>query len=355
MAAIDFPNAPALNQLFTASNGITYQWDGTTWVVYGTSGVISGATAAPTYDTYNTKLLLSGEWTVGDNVMQITHGKELFNRSFTALDATHPIEVDVDVPFGAGGAAVWCIAGIFIDGAANAVSQVAVVTNTQWGAFARVRWQGVIAAGPHTFSVRCGGANGQGCYINGNDSYRVGGGVQRCAMTIREIGTGVQGPPGQPGPAGGWQTGDTVLSYRTVPSVGWIIMDDGTVGDASSGATTRANADCIDLFTLLWGYAGCTIAGGKGASTAADWGAHKALGLPKVLSRLIGIGGAAGAGLNAHNPADTVGTSETPTTGGDNYSTGINPQAGGWAFANQGHGHSQVMPPTAYQKMHIKL
>ena len=35
MAAIDFPNAPAANQIFVAPNGVTYQWTGTLWLPIG--------------------------------------------------------------------------------------------------------------------------------------------------------------------------------------------------------------------------------------------------------------------------------------------------------------------------------
>lgn len=38
MAAIDFPATPTLNQLFNASNGATYQWNGTVWVPVGVGG-----------------------------------------------------------------------------------------------------------------------------------------------------------------------------------------------------------------------------------------------------------------------------------------------------------------------------
>lgn len=37
--AIDFPNTPALNDVFTADNGVNYTWDGTKWVA--TSATIS--------------------------------------------------------------------------------------------------------------------------------------------------------------------------------------------------------------------------------------------------------------------------------------------------------------------------
>ena len=32
MAAFDFPNAPALNEVWTAPNGVRYQWNGYAWV-----------------------------------------------------------------------------------------------------------------------------------------------------------------------------------------------------------------------------------------------------------------------------------------------------------------------------------
>ena len=38
MAAIDFPASPALNQVFAASTGSVYQWNGTVWVPVGVSG-----------------------------------------------------------------------------------------------------------------------------------------------------------------------------------------------------------------------------------------------------------------------------------------------------------------------------
>jgi hypothetical protein len=48
-------------------------------------------------------------------------------------------------------------------------------------------WQGVLAAGAHTFTLRCAGSPGN-CYSNGNDSGVIGGGVMRNSMTIKELG-----------------------------------------------------------------------------------------------------------------------------------------------------------------------
>jgi len=86
-----------------------------------------------------------------------------------------------------------------------------------------------------------------------------------------------------------WTTGDAKLTYKSTPDTSWVIADDGTIGDSSSGATNRANADTQALFTLLWSLPACTISGGKGASAAADYAAHKAITLPKVLGRALAI------------------------------------------------------------------
>jgi len=50
MAAIDFPASPALDQVFNASNGSTYQWNGTVWIPTGVSGsqIVMGDTPPAT-------------------------------------------------------------------------------------------------------------------------------------------------------------------------------------------------------------------------------------------------------------------------------------------------------------------
>ena len=45
-------------------------------------------------------------------------------------------------------------------------------------------------------------------------------------------------------------TGDVKITLKNVADSGWVIMNDGNIGDASSSATTRANADTQNLFTL---------------------------------------------------------------------------------------------------------
>jgi microcystin-dependent protein len=111
-------------------------------------------------------------------------------------------------------------------------------------------------------------------------------------------------------------TGDVKYTIKTVADAGWIMMDDGTIGNASSSASTRANADTEALFTLLWNnttQTNCPVSGGRGASAAADFAApaNKTIRLPQVRSRALGIAGA-GAGLTSRALAQSVG-SETHT------------------------------------------
>src|SRR5215469_3105507 len=50
----------------------------------------------------------------------------------------------------------------------------------------------------------------------------------------------------------GATTGDAKLTFKAAPDTGWVFMNDGTIGDASSGGTTRANSDTLALWTLLY-------------------------------------------------------------------------------------------------------
>ncbi len=109
-------------------------------------------------------------------------------------------------------------------------------------------------------------------------------------------------------------TGDAKITLKTVADSGWVMANDGTLGDASSGGTTRANADTQALFTLLWSNfsnTNCPVSGGRGASAAADFGAHKTIRLPQLVGRALALAGA-GAGLTARNLGDAIGA-ETVT------------------------------------------
>lgn len=59
---------------------------------------------------------------------------------------------------------------------------------------------------------------------------------------------------------GGFTTGDLKPTMKTVADPGWILVNaangvgNGTIGNAVSGATIRANADCSNLFNVLYAY-----------------------------------------------------------------------------------------------------
>ncbi len=104
-------------------------------------------------------------------------------------------------------------------------------------------------------------------------------------------------------------TGDVKLTYKTVPDSGYVLADDGSIGNATSSASNRANADTSALFTLLYDNmsdAECPVSGGRGANAAADFAADKNLTIPITLGHAIGIAGA-GSGLTARTLGDTVG------------------------------------------------
>ena len=77
----------------------------------------------------------------------------------------------------------------------------------------------------------------------------------------------------------GNKTGDMFDYLGTNAPVGWIRMNNTSIGNPSSGATQRANEDCHKLFVqLLNSYSDTVFAvlpGGRGASAAADWSANK--------------------------------------------------------------------------------
>ena len=97
---------------------------------------------------------------------------------------------------------------------------------------------------------------------------------------------------------------------------GWLFPNGTTIGDASSGAAQRADADCRGLFYHCWAEFSntvCAVSGGRGASATADFDAHKTLALPNLAGNtwigLDTLGGISDAGrLTASaNGANTAG------------------------------------------------
>lgn len=85
------------------------------------------------------------------------------------------------------------------------------------------------------------------------------------------------------------RTADIRVSMNTFQP-GWVEMDDGTIGSASSGATSRANSDTFPLYEDMWNNISDTFAPvstGRGASAIADFAANKTIALPKTLGRAL--------------------------------------------------------------------
>lgn len=107
---------------------------------------------------------------------------------------------------------------------------------------------------------------------------------------------------------GTFTTGDVKLTYKTVADSGWVMITDGTIGSATSGAT-YANANASALYAVLWNNVNNTFAPvstGRGANAAADFAANKTLSVPKLLGRALGIAGA-GASLTSRSLGQTLG------------------------------------------------
>lgn len=109
-------------------------------------------------------------------------------------------------------------------------------------------------------------------------------------------------------PQGGATTGDVQLTYKTVANPGWIIVNDGSIGSAASGATF-ASALAQPLYVLIWNNVSNTwapVPGGRGANAAADFAANKPLTMPPFLGRVPGVAGG-GSGLTARALGQTFG------------------------------------------------
>lgn len=146
------------------------------------------------------------------------------------------------------------------------------------------------------------------------------------------------------------------ISASAVPEGGFLFPNGQTIGDASSSGSARANADCQGLFLLLYAQFSntvCPVSSGRGASGAADWAAHKNIGLPNLAGRtwigLDNLGGISDAGVltATANGANTAGQTNGEAIGNESITlTVAKLPASGVAFTTNSGGvdHTHTLP-----------
>ncbi|MBR2818221.1 MAG: hypothetical protein IKE60_26400 [Reyranella sp.] len=178
--------------------------------------------------------------------------------------------------------------------------------------------------------------------------------------------------------AAAFKTGDLKPTWRSTADPGWVMVNDGTLGNASSGGTTRANADALNLFVFLYDTFNdglCPVSGGRSGNATNDFNANKTILVPKMLGRAIGVAGG-GAGLTYRAPGSTVGEenhqltiAEMPNhyhspilspngagSSGDPLSSGGGgPIVGSPTSSTGGDGAHNNMQPTAFVNVMAKL
>lgn len=115
-----------------------------------------------------------------------------------------------------------------------------------------------------------------------------------------------------------FSTGDGKITLKTVADSGWVMADDGTLGNDSSSAN-HLGIQYKALYKLLWNNISNTYApvvGGRGANAEADFNAAKQIFLTKAVGRALALSGTAAftSTFTADSTTDKL-TLSTGTTG----------------------------------------
>jgi microcystin-dependent protein len=147
------------------------------------------------------------------------------------------------------------------------------------------------------------------------------------------------------------------------------MLDGKTIGSAASGASARANTDCLNLYSILWNYTGLAIytsAGvltTRGASAALDFAApaNKRLALPDHSGRVMAardnlsgtargiLNGYTGPGITGGEQTHQLSLAESASHGhvvGDHVHVGAGAPPSVFAFFNAGVIVSDLVTPT---------
>lgn len=133
------------------------------------------------------------------------------------------------------------------------------------------------------------------------------------------------------------RTGSVIQSYDTDFVGGYVAMNDGTIGDGASGATTLADVTTFPLYNLLYnnvttpsGNTLCIVSGYTG-NVINDFVAHRTMQLPKALGRVFATYGT-GSGLTPRVLGEIVGEESHAMTLAElvpHHHEYIQPNAGG--------------------------
>lgn len=175
------------------------------------------------------------------------------------------------------------------------------------------------------------------------------------------------------------RTGDIKIGYYPTTPRGWVLMNDTSIGNVSSGADTEG-AYTFQLYKTLWDGVSNTwapVSSGRGATALADFLAGKTLTLPRTLGRAIAQAGT-GSGLTARDLGEWMGDQANSIVAANlpdhlhdaSPANFVNTGSGG-VFSSGGSGGStgvtggitgftsvtpfNVMQPTTFMQVYIKL
>ncbi len=110
------------------------------------------------------------------------------------------------------------------------------------------------------------------------------------------------------GVLGLFETGDVKYTFKDTATAGWLLFLGGsgtppsTIGNAASGAALRANADCLELFKVVYNSCSDTIApvsGGRTGNATNDFNSGKTIRVPNPVGKSpIGAGAASDTGIS---------------------------------------------------------
>lgn len=195
-----------------------------------------------------------------------------------------------------------------------------------------------------TYGLRLTDANG----VQGNGGFFY--------PSVPSIGASSSGGGGTPvDPTTVFSTGDWKWRPSSETLSGWVRLNGNTIGNATSGAGERANADTQALFIYAWNLypnSKCPVIGGRGASGLADFNASKRLVLLDMRGRgplgLDDMGNTAAGNISAANMPGSPDTVTTPAGYGGEanhtlQTTEIPAHTHG--VTDPGHVHTQAISP----------